>query len=305
MPQIISTNRSVKRNMLAQCEAPGTCGELVQGAIDGQDFLVNCPVDLFSRATVYAGAAAGLHLRDAHSFSKIADAVALVSHGCRLTLRHEMAVESRIPRGKGMASSTADLTAAVEALCRSCAVHLSDRAFARLLTQVEPSDCVHFPGIAHVNHLTGELIETLPPPEDLRVLVVDCGGQIDTVAFDRERARSVYRRDQAEIAGALAQLKRGLREGDAHAVAQAATRSARLSQQILYKPQFERLLAVTGQAGALGVNCAHSGTVLGVLHRGSDRLADKLASVVRRTLGSSVEIHGDYQIIGGGCRAYQ
>lgn len=54
----------------------------------------------------------------------------------------------------------------MEALCRSCDARLSDEQSARALTAVEPSDCVHFPGIAHVSHLSGEA---------------------DTLHFDRER----------------------------------------------------------------------------------------------------------------------
>lgn len=285
------------------CEAPGTCGELVQGAIDGRDFLVNCPIDLFSRATVCASARAGLHLADPEGFSKIADAVSLLSRQCGLRLSHEIRIESAIPRGKGMASSTADITAAVDALCRTCAMRLSDAAVARLLAAVEPSDCVHFPGIAHVNHLTGALIESLPVPDDLRVLVVDCGGEVDTVGFDRERARAVYRRNQPVVIEALTHLRQGLHSGDEAAVAEAATTSARLSQQILYKPQFEQLLAETREIGALGVNCAHSGTVLGVLHRTDEDLTAELIRRIEASFGASLHIYGDFRIIGGGCHA--
>ena len=49
-------------------KAPGTCGELMQGAIDEQDFLVNCPVNLFSYATVQKGDD-GLHLHDLHRYT--------------------------------------------------------------------------------------------------------------------------------------------------------------------------------------------------------------------------------------------
>lgn len=165
--QANATSRWEHRRAPTCCEAPGTCGELVQGAIDGRDFLVNCPIDLFSRATVFASARAGLHLADPQAFSKIADVASLVSRRTGLRLRHELRIDSEIPRGKGMASSTADITAALDALCRNCAVRLSDTTVARLLAAVEPSDCVHFPGIAHVNHLTGQLIESLPAPADL------------------------------------------------------------------------------------------------------------------------------------------
>jgi L-threonine kinase len=281
--------------------APGTCGEFVQGAIDGQDFLVNCPVDLYSEAVASPGEQAGLHLYHAELHGKVVQAVEKVRQICGIELRHEMRIDSHIPRGKGMASSTADLTAAVEALCRSCAVRLSDEQFAKVLTAVEPSDCVHFPGIAHVNHLSGELLDMMPAPSGMRVLVIDCGGEVDTVSFDRERARAVYRRNQPAIGAALHLVKLGLRKGDDRAVAMAATLSSKLSQEILPKPQFDELLACARECGALGVNCAHSGTVLGVLYREADQLGERLAECARRHFGASIRIQGDYRVIAG-CR---
>lgn len=287
---------------VARWQAPGTCGEFVQGAIEGRDFLVNCPIDLFSRATAHPGAPPGVWLRDGHSFGKIARAVALAAEAHGLDLHHELHVESPIPRGKGMASSTADICAALAALCRSCGTRLDRCGFARLLAAVEPSDCVHVPGIAHVNHLTGEVLDAFPAPVGLRVIVVDCGGEVDTLGFDRERARGVYRAHESEVAGALARLGRGLRRGESSDVAEAATESARLSQRILYKPQFDALLARAREAGALGVNCAHSGTVLGVLYRADPASRERLLRAVEAEFGADLRVVGDFAVIGGGCR---
>jgi L-threonine kinase len=284
-------------------KAPGTCGELMQGAIDEQDFLVNCPVNLFSYATVHA-AGDGLHLHDLHRYTKIRDTIALAAHEYAFRLGHQVAIRSDIPRGKGMASSSADITAALEAVCRSCDVKLTAELFARIVTEIEPSDCVHFPGIAHVNHLTGQLLEAMPAPEGMNVLVVDCGGEIDTIAFDRQRARGVYRSNQPYLKEALAMLKRGLYENDPVAVAEAATRSATLNQQIHIKPQFEELLVTTRELGALGVNCAHSGTVLGVMYRSGDKLKSRLQADISQRFGTGISIVGDFNIISGGCYDY-
>lgn len=249
---------------------------------------------------------AGLHLRNAGLHGKIAEAVDVAmrtqrgEHGPATELRHTVSVTSEIPRGKGMASSTADITAALEAVCRSCHLELTDEEFATILTTVEPSDCVHFPGISHVNHLSGQLFETLPAPRRMRALIVDCGGEVDTIGFDRDKARAIYRDNQPAIRCALQALKLGLRSGDDRTVATAATLSATLSQQILRKPQFEELLAVAREHGAYGVNCAHSGTVLGVLHDDDEHSADELADAVQRHFGRSVVMQGDYRVIGGG-----
>lgn len=287
---------------LTRMKAPGTCGEFVQGAIDGRDFLVNCPVDLYSHASVLPSTKPGLHLSDARSFNKIADAISLATQEFLLAISHQVSVQSDIPRGKGMASSTADLSAALAAVCRSCSLPLSPAAFARLLTEVEPSDCTHFEGIAHVNHLTGDLLDTLPAPQGMRVLVVDCGGEIDTIGFDRERARHVYRQQPHAIKEALDLLKRGLRSRNLAQVAEGATLSATISQDIHFKPQFEELLHHARLWGALGVNCAHSGSVLGVLYRAGEGLKESLRAKVENHFGRALEIVGDYAIISGGCR---
>jgi len=235
---------------VTRLKAPGTCGELVQGHIDGQDFLVNCPIDLYAHARVEPSDRPGLQLHDAPRFAKIRDTVTLAAHELMFELRHRVEVHSEIPRGKGLASSTADISAALAAVLRSGGVRTSPQVFARLLTEVEPSDCTHFDGIAHVNHLTGDLYESMPAPERLRVLVVDCGGEVDTLSFDRDKARSVYR----------------------------ACR------------------------GRIGINCAHSGSVLGVLYRQRDDAGERLQARVLREFGASVSILGDHRIIAGGVR---
>jgi L-threonine kinase len=58
-----------------------------------------------------------------------------------------MTIVSDIPRGKGMASSTADITAALEATCRICDLSVPAELFARIITEIEPSDCINFQGI--------------------------------------------------------------------------------------------------------------------------------------------------------------
>jgi len=285
-------------------KAPGTCGELMQGAIDEQDFLVNCPINLFSHSTVKASSKAGLHLHNLHRYTKIRDTIMLAVEEFSFNVSHHLEIHSDVPRGKGMASSSADITAAFEAVCRQCDVSLTAEEFARIVTEIEPSDCVHFPGVTHVNHLTGQLFESMPAPRGMSILVVDCGGHIDTVAFDRLFARSLYRSNQPYLRETLGLLKSGLHNGDLTAVAVAATRSAQFNQQIHCKPQFDELLETSREIGALGVNCAHSGTVLGVLYRSDDELKERLIDNIELRFGADISIVGNFHIISGGCYEY-
>lgn len=285
-------------------KAPGTCGELLQGAIDGQDFLVNCPINLFSYAKVQRIDSAGLELQHEHRYTKIRDTILLAAEEHEFSLNHALEVDSNIPRGKGMASSSADISAAFEAICRSSDLSLTAEAFAHTITEVEPSDLVHFPGVSHINHLTGQLFESMPAPEEMSILVIDCGGHIDTVMFDRIKARSLYRSHQPELCVMLKPLKTGLHTNDLAAVAKAATQSAKFNQQIHFKSQFEDLLAISLAAGALGVNCAHSGTVLGVMYRSNDLLKERLINGISKYFGNDINIIGNHHMISGGCYEY-
>lgn len=281
--------------------APATCGELVQGYLDGNDFLVNCPIGLFASSWLSDHDQPGLCVAEPDQYGKVTQALRRLSDRLQRPVCNRVHVDSPIPRGKGMASSTADLSAALHAVCAGNGLKMSPIEFSRLLTSVEPSDCTHLPGIAHVNQLTGEWYDCLPAPDDLSVVVVDCGGEIDTQQFDRERAHQVYLHESGRVRHMLALVKQGLRGQDPQQVADAATMSAELSQRILRKPQFDDLRALARDAGALGVNCAHSGTVLGLLYRSQENLGPLLIERIEAEMAGDVTVIGNYRIIGGGC----
>jgi L-threonine kinase len=285
---------------ITRAKAPATCGELIQGAIDGQDFLVNCPIDLFAEVELINARTQGLEIEGEGDFAKVTAALTRVAGLYDVALNHRLGITSPIPRGKGMASSTADITAACGAFMRHCGLDLNDEGFGSLIASVEPSDCVHYTGIAEVNHLSGKLFARFSVPSGLRVIVVDCGGQVDTMRFDRVRARAIYSEHRSEVMGLLGELRRGLLFSDAAAIGDATSRSARLSQSILPKPPLELLHRVATDSGAVGVNCAHSGTVLGVMYVKHPGRADDIARAIDRAFGRDLPLLGDHAIIGGG-----
>jgi L-threonine kinase len=287
---------------VTRLKAPATCGELIQGAIDGQDFLINCPIDLFAEVELVNAPAPGLEIEgeDQCDFAKVSAALTRVAELYGVALNHRLCITSPIPRGKGMASSTADITAALGAFIRHVGIELNDEGFASLIASIEPSDCVHYPGIAEINQLTGKLFARFSVPSGLRVMVVDCGGQIETLRFDRVRARAIYNEHRAEVIGLLGELRRGLLFSDAAAIGDAASRSARLSQHVLPKRPLDVLHRVATDNGAVGVNCAHSGTVLGVMYVRRPGRADDIARAIERAFGRDLPLLGDHAIIGGG-----
>lgn len=287
---------------------PGTWGELVQGTVDGTDVLVTCPVNLhvlalarseapgvpcYSRPPLRpATVATGELWRGPSARSRVCQALAELPGSGRVRLR------SPLRPGAGMGSSTADLCAALAAAAAALDVMLTPaELFARCL-RLEPSDGLMFPGIALVDHRRGTRVERWGPPPPLVILGIDPGGQVDTAAFNaRPDLTAANRRKAAVVRAAVDLARQAVAAGDAAALAAAATASAAAHQAILPNPLWARASALARECGALGVNVAHSGTVLGVLldpHR-HDALA--IRSWLQPRLGLPVRV---LRLVGGG-----
>lgn len=285
----------------AMARAPGSCGELAQGMLDGNYFLVSCPIDMYSTATVEISPGSGRVTAppDAPK-SRRAVELALARSGRRDVDAH-LGLSSPIPRGKGMASSTADISASIAATASAVRpdAEISPDEIASIALQIEPSDSVMLPGIALLDHKSGSMMRTLGAPPPMRVVVLDFGGNVDTLAFNgvnRDRALS---RLEAQFGEALSLVEAGIRAGNPEAIGEGATLSAVANQQLLYKPQLDTVLRLAEEVGAVGVNAAHSGTVLGMLFEDDDSLAENAVSRAWNSLFGIRRIY-NRRIVSGG-----
>ncbi|MSQ13449.1 MAG: GHMP kinase [Dehalococcoidia bacterium] len=288
--------------MRATVRATGACGELVQGLIGGVLCHITCPVALYATVTVELGDAPGT-VRAPAERPKTAQAVKTTLRF--LNARYTAAaviVTSELPVGKGMASSTADVAAAIAATGLALGVTLTPEQIARLAVQVEPSDGIMFPGIALFDHRDGSVREPLGPPPPLEVLVLDFGGAVDTLEFNRVDRTALLRELAPTTERAADLVRRGLADGDAALIGQGATVSALAHQRVLFKPQLPAVLDFAHQIGAVGVNVAHSGAVIGVLLDGSQTApsgGEAALHAARRTFPHAEAIRLT-SVIGGG-----
>jgi len=129
----------------ARARAPGTCGELVQGMLNGRHFLITCPVDLWTEIGV-----SGTRPREdaGEYYPKLERAVGLCLKkwgfkGKRLYFQRR----SQLPVGKGMGSSTADIAAACSAAAKYLNMKLTAEEIAQIALRIEPTDGLMFPGV--------------------------------------------------------------------------------------------------------------------------------------------------------------
>ncbi|HEX2988002.1 MAG TPA: GHMP kinase [Chloroflexota bacterium] len=263
---------------------PCTCGELVQGMVGGEPFLVSCPIDRYSRVRVTLGMAPPSNrLTSAKAVRAAAATLESIGLGGEpFTLE----ASCPLPPSRGFGTSTADVAGAIVATAAAAGVALSPTEVARLAVAVEPSDSSMFPGLGLLAHRTGRLSESLGPAPSLLMVVLEFHGDVDTLEYNARLNLDRLRSMEPDHLRALDLLREGLRMREPELVGEAATLSARANQPFLPKPELETVIALGRDCGALGICAAHSGTVLGVLFEpGAGRKARKLLGMA----GSRIE----------------
>ena len=245
--------------------APGVCGELAQGVIEGIHFLVTCPVDFYSRVKVdvYSD---GPGVEAPQDCEKAAAAVRrTLFHLKNAKVRAKLSINNPIPRGKGMASSSADLAAAIAATGLALGEEISPYQIAQIALSIEPTDGIMIPGVALFDHRAGIIRESLGPPPPMEIVALDLGGTVDTVQFNMVDRFQRWQSVDEQTGEALRLLRRGIEEQDPALVGQGASISAEASQTVLAKPRLAEVKEFAESVGAVGVNVGHSGTIMGVL----------------------------------------
>ena len=283
----------------ATVRAPGVCGELAQGVIEGIHFLVTCPVDFYSRVKVdiYSD---GPGVEAPQDCDKAAAAVRrTLFHLKNAKVRAKLTINNPIPRGKGMASSSADLAAAIAATGLALGEEISPYQIAQIALSIEPTDGIMIPGVALFDHRAGIIRESLGPPPPMEIVALDLGGTVDTVQFNLVDRFQRWESVDEQTGEALRLLRRGIEEQDPALVGRGASISAEASQTVLAKPRLAEVKEFAESVGAVGVNVGHSGTIMGVLLDARERRGK---STYHKALSAFPDAESVYhfRLLGGG-----
>ncbi|SCE61716.1 threonine kinase [Streptomyces sp. Termitarium-T10T-6] len=266
--------------------AYGTFGELLQGELpeEAGDFLVTLPVARWARASFRCDPAMGdVIVRPSHK-EKARRLACLILEEAPGATGGVLTVNSVIPEGKGLASSSADLVATARAVGRALRLDMPPARIEGLLRLIEPTDGVLYPGIVAFHHRAVRLRAMLGSLPAMSVVGVDEGGAVDTVDFNRI-PKPFTPADRREYADLLDRLSGAVRSRDLAEVGRVATRSALMNQPLRYKRLLEPMREICRDAGGLGVAVGHSGTALGVLLDAADPAYPHRATAVARACG--------------------
>lgn len=256
--------------MWGKAVCPASCGEIVQGMIHGCNFLVTCPVALYTRVSVCLDGNIDRFINHNDSdYTKAVQAVAktLAYFGVR-DLGAHIRIETDIPHGVGLSSSTADITAACLAAAHALGESISGDVIADIALSIEPSDGIMYPGAVLFDHICGRWQKGLGPLPEMDVYIIDTGEPVDTCRFnDMKDLKEKNRYKEPAVKQALDMVFRAFEKNNIKLLGNAMKISAAAHQSILFKPHLSEIIDIANRYGAIGVNAAHSGSAIGVFFK--------------------------------------
>ncbi|RAL24448.1 kinase [Thermoflavimicrobium daqui] len=253
-------------------KAFGTFGELLQGVMSkcDLDFLVTFPITCFAHATFISDPSRS-DVEVSPSFKSKSKKVAeLLLQEFGLHRGGKLVIESDIPVGKGLASSSADLVATARAISACFHLSLTEEQMENVIRQIEPSDGVMYSGVVSFYHKRVQLKEYIGDLPPLTVVSIDEGGQMDTIQFNKI-PKPFSTKEKKEFDVLLDMITKAIREQDVEMIGEVATQSAILNQMLRPKKCLHDMIRICNEVGGLGIIATHSGTCLGILLSPNDQ----------------------------------
>ncbi|TIR15783.1 MAG: GHMP kinase [Mesorhizobium sp.] len=254
-------------------EAIGHHGELLQGIFEDEDAhqlhrgLMSLPSrHLKSTATFEPNKSGKVTVSPARC-EKARRAADLTLHVfSQIETSGHLTIKSKIPVGRGMGSSTADVLASILAVLDHLGVDAPPDRVMEIAVRAETAcDSTLFKQAVLFAHREGIVIESFRrslPPINLISIDTMADAIVDTLEFQPAR----YDRSEIEIFRPLRSLlRRAIKTSDPDLLGRVATASAWINERFLKKPRLEDIEAIGARYGAIGIQVAHSGTIVGIM----------------------------------------
>lgn len=244
---------------------PASCGEFVQGILDREEYLSSYAIDMFSVATLEEKQE-NINLGPKKSRKAIEKVFEKFNIPLRECKNISLNINSNIPIGKGMASSTADIGATIKATLSILNKDLGNEEISRIASEIEPTDSILLYKNSIFNPVNGQVKKYLSTLNNGRVIILEPDEILETsIIRSNPNYLDIKLENKAIINKSFNLLEEGLREQDLKLIGKACTLSSLANENIHKKPHLNKIIEISNKMGAYGVNIAHSGTVIGIL----------------------------------------
>jgi uncharacterized protein involved in propanediol utilization len=261
-------------------------GEILQGMFYEADGslrrgLVTLPCDRYQAGAHFIPDDSGrLTVEPAFKKKALRAVQVTLNHLREVHVGGRLIVESDIPEGWGLGSSTGDVVAAIMAVADALEVELTEEQIGALAVESETAaDSIMFiDRCVLFAQRDGRVIEDFgggfPSFEVLGFNTEPNSNGVDTLAFEPAK----YNWQEIDRFAKLRDImRRAVVLQDAKLVGQVATESSEINQSYLPKLRFDDLQKLALQVGAMGLQMAHSGTVGGFMFEpGLDALDERI-----------------------------
>jgi len=239
---------------------PCSCGEFVQGRIGCDEALISCPIDIYSTAIVRQG------VQKLELLEKVEKAIksTMLYYNIdeKRLLEIEIEIDTPLPYGKGYATSTSEMVAVIVAVSKYFGEFITPIEVARLCVEIEPTDSVMFKGIALFKHLKCELVELIDQGFTCNIAILELEDCISTVRLRNEGAFDQNIEDSELL---FSKFILGLKSENYDIVRESMLNSALRNQCVLEKKYLSEINDMALLFSAIGINVAHSGSIIGVM----------------------------------------
>lgn len=245
---------------------PGSFGEILQGKVNNKDLLLSCPVNIYTQVKVFECNSIHKKYNNKKSADFLRNILELWGYG-----HHDNTIDieinSKIPYGKGLASSTADLCGVYYCLLKMFSREFNEPELIEQCIKIEPTDSIIFKEMTLFDYKKGLYKKQMGEYIPYNILAFEGNQVVDTVEFNRKNIPELSNVDDL-----IPILEESIKEKNLKKLAYVSTESIIRNQKRLYYDFLEQIIDIKDKTHGLGIMGAHSGNVLGIIYEDEEKL---------------------------------
>lgn len=246
--------------MKAVASYPGSFGEMLQGRFEGKEVLLSCPINLFTKATLFESNSPKFKYNNPKSMQFLKSILKEWDYES-YDKNIDIHISSKLPKGKGYASSTADLCAVYHAMLKLFNKQYNEEELVKACIDIEPTDSIIFKKMTVFDYKKGEFKENIGEYFKFYLLVFEGSKTVNTIEFNNKKLEPL-----SEIEDLISIYKNGLLNNSVKELAMATTESIIRNQARLKYDVLGQVIKIKNLTGGLGIIGAHSGDALAVIY---------------------------------------
>ncbi|EJO5347762.1 kinase [Clostridium botulinum] len=252
--------------MEVKAKYPGSFGEMLQGNLGEKPVLVSSPINLYTYVRVFESKEEKKFYRNIKANKLIKNVLTDWQYKYYIDTIH-IEINSEIPRGKGLASSTADLCATYKCLTKLFKKNYSKEELQKHCLMIEPTDSIIFNEFTLFDYKKGSFKEKLGPYIKFYILAFEGSRIINTLYFNNRNQKKM-----SSIKDLIPDLKDGIKNNDIKKISQVSQESIKRNFYRLNYDYFHIVEKYKNITKGLGIIGCHSGDALGIVYDNKEDL---------------------------------